>query len=76
MAVDTDAFLEWASQPFTPHQTRDNGSATEVGDRVAYALEYIAAQLGEITRKMDYVGSGFSATREDFEGMSELLKKL
>ena len=68
--------LEWASQPFHPDHLRDNGSAADVGERVAHALEYIAAQLGEISRKMDFIGSGFTATKEDFEGMTELLKKL
>ena len=71
-----DTFDEWASQPFAPNHLRENGVATEVGERVAHALEYIAAQLGEISRKMDHIGSGFTATREDFESMNELLKKL
>lgn len=70
-----DAFSEWASEPFYPHHLRGNGG-TEVGERIAHALEYIAAQLGEISRKMDHIGSGFSATKEDFESMNELLKKL
>lgn len=76
MAEDTDAFGEWASQPFLPDHLRENGSGTEVSERVAHALEYIAAQLGEISRKMDHIGSGFTASKEDFEDMNELLKKL
>jgi hypothetical protein len=43
---------------------------------VVNALEYIAAQLGEICRKMDHVEGSRPATREDFERMNELLKKL
>lgn len=76
MAVDVDSFTEWASRPFQPDQARDNGQGAEVGERVAYALEYIAAQLGEICRKMDHIGSGYGATKEDFEQMNELLRKL
>jgi hypothetical protein len=76
MAGEADAFSEWASQPFFPDHLGENGSGTEVGERVAHALEYIAAQLGEISRKMDHIGSGFTASKEDFEGMNELLKKL
>ena len=76
MAGATDVFAEWASQPFQPGHLDDNGTATDTSIRVAVALEYIAAQLGEISRKMDTIGSGFGATREDFEQMNELLKKL
>lgn len=76
MTEAVDEFNEWASRPFFPDHLRENGSATEIGSRVAYALEYIAAQLGEISRKMDHVGSGFTATKEDFESMNELLRKL
>ena len=72
----TDVFAEWASQPFRPTHIDDNGAATDTSTRVAVALEYIAAQLGEISRKMDSIGSGFGATKEDFEEMNELLKKL
>lgn len=76
MASDADSFAEWASQPFRPSQWKGNGEASEVGERVVDALEYIAAQLGEISRKMDDLGSGYVATTEDFEKMSELLRKL
>ena len=76
MAQASEVFAEWASQPFHPDHIDDNGAAVDVGLRVAVALEYIAAQLGEISRKMDHVGSGFSATKEDFDAMNELLKKL
>ena len=76
MSSEIDSFTVWASQPFRPHQNRGNGQAAEVGERVADALEYIAAQLGEICRKMDHVGSGYGATKEDFEQMNELLRKL
>ena len=76
MAGATDVFAEWASQPFQPSHIDDNGAATDTSIRVAVALEYIAAQLGEIARKMDTIGSGFSATKEDFDDMNELLKKL
>lgn len=76
MAGATDVFAEWASQPFQPTHIDDNGAAMDTATRVAVALEYIAAQLGEICRKMDSIGSGFGATKEDFEEMNELLKKL
>jgi hypothetical protein len=76
MAAETDRFGEWASEPFFPDHLRSNGSGTPVGERVATALEYIAAQLGEISRKMDHIGSGFTASKEDFEEMNELLRKL
>ena len=76
MAGEMNAFTEWASQPFQPTQVEDNGAGTDVGLRVAVALEYIAAQLGEICRKMDHIGSGFGGTKEDFETMNELLRKL
>lgn len=76
MTNEIDTFNEWASQPFCPRQDRDNGQGADVGERVAEALEYIAAQLGEICRKMDHIGSGFGATKEDFEQMNELLRKL
>lgn len=76
MIGDVDAFTEWASQPFQPAHLRGNGAEVPVGDRVADALEYIAAQLGEIARKMDHIGSGYGASREDFDRMNELLKKL
>ena len=76
MAVSTDLFSEWASQPFQPNHIDDNGAAVDTSTRVAVALEYIAAQLGEISRKMDAIGSGFGATKEDFDAMNELLGKL
>ena len=76
MPGDIDSFTEWASQPFQPNHGRSNGQGADVGERVAEALEYIAAQLGEICRKMDHIGSGDSATKEDFEHMNELLRKL
>ena len=76
MADPTDVFTEWASQPFQPAQPGGNVVAAETGIRVAVALEYIAAQLGEISRKMDMIGSGFGATKEDFDAMNELLSKL
>ena len=76
MTDHSNAFLEWASQPFHPDHANGNGASADVGVRVATALEYIAAQLGEICRKMDHVGGGFTATREDFESMNELLRKL
>ena len=76
MASDVDSFTEWASEPFQPNQRRNDVHGIDVGERVAEALEYIAAQLGEICRKMDHVGSGYGATKEDFEQMNELLRKL
>lgn len=76
MSGDIDSFTEWASQPFRPNHGRDNGQGADVGERVAEALEYIAAQLGEICRKMDHVSSGGAATKEDFEQMNDLLRKL
>ena len=76
MSSNIDSFTEWASQPFRPNQGRSNGQGADVGERVAEALEYIAAQLGEICRKMDHIGSGDGATKEDFEQMNELLRKL
>ena len=76
MAGNIDAFEEWASRPFAPTNLRENGSATSINERVACALEYIAAQLGEISRKLDHIGSGASPSREDFDAMNDLLKKL
>ena len=76
MSGDIDSFTEWASQPFRPVHGRNNGQSVDMTERVATALEYIAAQLGEICRKMDHVGSGDTATKEDFEEMNELLRKL
>lgn len=76
MTSDVDSFIEWASQPFQPSHGRGNGVGDDVGQRVAEALEYIAAQLGEMCRKMDHIGSGSATTREDFEQMNELLRKL
>ena len=76
MSGDVDSFTEWVSQPFRPNHGRENGQGSDVGERVAEALEYIAAQLGEICRKMDHIGSGDSATKDDFEQMNELLRKL
>ena len=76
MSGDVDSFTEWASQPFQPNHARHNGQGAEVGERIADALEYIAAQLGEICRTMDHVGAGYGATKDDFEQMNELLRKL
>ncbi len=76
MAGETDIFTEWASQPFQPSHTDNNGAAVDTSTRVAVALEYIAAQLGEISRKMDMIGAGTGATKEDFDAMNELLSKL
>lgn len=76
MPNDVDAFTEWASQPFEPLHLRDNGHAAEPAERVATALEYIAAQLGEICRKMDHIGAGYPGAKADFESMNELLRKL
>ena len=76
MPLDVDAFSNWASLPFQPEKTDPNGTAIDVQTRVVTALEYIAAQLGEISRKMDHIETGKSATREDFDKMNELLKKL
>ena len=76
MSSDVDSFTEWASQPFRPNHTRGNGQGVEVGERVAEALEYIAAQLGDICRKMEHGGSGYGATKQDFEQMNERRRKL
>jgi len=76
MAGGADIFTEWASQPFQPSHIEGNGAATDISLRVAVALEYIAAQLGEISRKMDGIGAGYGASKEDFEAMNELLRKL
>lgn len=76
MSGRADTFTEWASQPFEPNHLQGNGESVEPAKRIAEALEYIAAQLGEICRKMDHIGSGFTASKEDFERMNELLRKL
>ena len=76
MPNSVDAFDEWASRSFHPNRLVEGGRAAEIGERVADALEYIAAQLGEICRKMDHIGAGSTATKEDFERMQELLRKL
>ncbi len=76
MPNDADSFDEWTSRPFQPVRLHRDGPQMEVGERVVEALEYIAAQLGEISRKMDHVGSGFTASKEDLEQMKDLLRKL
>lgn len=76
MSGDVDCFEDWASRPFKPARLRRNGAPVEIGDRVVEALEYIAAQLGEICRKMDHVGADARPTREDIEEMKDLLRKL
>ena len=48
----TKRIENWASQPFMPVP----GASTEM--RVAAALEYIAAQLGQINVKMDNMADG------------------
>jgi hypothetical protein len=48
----TKRIENWASQPFMPVP----GASTEM--RVAAALEYIAAQLGQINVKMDNMVDG------------------
>lgn len=76
MSKTTDAFAEWASQPFSPNHLEENGRAADVGERIAVSLEYIAAQLGEICRKMDHLGAASETARDDFERMNELLRRL
>ncbi len=76
MPLELDAFSDWASLPFQPEKTAEGGGTADVPARVATALEYIAAQLGEISRKMDTIETGVSGRREDFEKMNELLKRL
>jgi hypothetical protein len=70
-------FDEWASRPFRPNPAGlPDGKGSDVSLRVADALEYIAAQLGEICRKLDHVGLGQAADAEDFEQMKDLLRRL
>ena len=59
MADDTNqkvARERWAATaaaPFVPLQTlMGQGTIAQADQRAAYALEYIATQLGEINRKM------------------------
>jgi len=46
-------FKERVSRPFEPLQVRLGGKDPPTDERIAHALEYIAAQLGEINRKID-----------------------
>ena len=71
-----ECFAEWASRPFEPARLRQDGSKVETGERVVEALEYIAAQLGEICRKVDHVNAGFRPSHDDIEEMKALLRKL
>jgi hypothetical protein len=53
MSIERDRFRQYAGQPFAP-PIADTGSIdTTMALRIANALEYIAAQLGEINRKLD-----------------------
>jgi hypothetical protein len=49
-----ERFAQSVSEPYSPSRT-DTGSGIEVDAtlRIAHALEYIAAQLGQINSKID-----------------------
>jgi len=49
MAAEEDRLAHWRSSLFVPNP---NG---QLEQRIASALEYIAAQLGDINRKMGYL---------------------
>jgi hypothetical protein len=53
-------FEAFYSTPFVPSNVSGNGIDIDAQLRIAHALEYIAAQLGEINRRQ--------ASREDDDG--------
>jgi hypothetical protein len=55
-----DMFEAFYSTPFVPSNVSGNGIDIDAQLRIAHALEYIAAQLGEINRRQ--------ASREDDDG--------
>ena len=76
MPNDVERFEEWASRPFQPCRLRRNDAELDVGERVVEALEYIAAQLGEIARKLDHTNAGLRPSQQDIDEMKDLLRKL
>jgi hypothetical protein len=50
-------FQTRANAPFEPLlQTTGQGIDLDASLRIAHALEYIAAQLGQINEKLDHIG--------------------
>jgi hypothetical protein len=67
MTTDDDKFERVARAPFIPGHVK-------VEFRVANALEYIAAQLGEINRKLDRFN--VPSTKDSLQDQVDLLHKL
>ena len=53
MSIETDHFKQYVSQPFAPPLADTGSLETTIAIRIANALEYIAAQLGDINQKLD-----------------------
>ena len=49
---------EFFESDFDPGQSQSRSDQAEIEERIAYALEYIAYQLGQINRKMGGGQSG------------------
>ena len=76
MTNDVEGFEEWASRPFQPKRLRRGDTGGDVSERVVEALEYIAAQIGEIARKLDHTNAGMRPSQQDIDEMKDLLRKL
>jgi len=49
-----ERFAQTVSEPYSPsHPATGTGPETDAALRIAHALEYIAAQLGQINSKFD-----------------------
>jgi hypothetical protein len=64
--VMEERFTARASQPFQPEPPSASGTGLDVDAtlRMAHALEYIAAQLGQINAKLDALVSGLARPRQ------------
>ena len=88
MSIEEDRFNHYASKPFVPPVALGGTLDASTGLRIANALEYIAAQLGEINRKLGSAAPTSNphavnaiddlkdrAIRADLEQALEIIKK-
>lgn len=57
MSAEQDQFKHFAGQPFIPPLASGGSIEMTIGLRIANALEYIAAQLGDINRKLSIINA-------------------
>lgn len=67
--ADISAFKE----PFTPRSTTGMSPEAATASRIAYALEYMAAQMGEMNAKLDKFIEGDARNATNLVGIQNSL---